>query len=185
MKKISSNWQKAMISLLQYSLVLGAVVNVIFCSYSLGTYTVLNWKCQNSYMPMLWTLLPLVVHTIAAGAFRLSLAGSQFSQISYSKKIKKPKSIWERLIYLLKQEATPCAAQEIPETLKEADGFAVVSLQWLASGVGYVHILFGTLVLSSLLFIGVIQALSVEAQYIGSALVCRLIIMFELAGLRR
>jgi hypothetical protein len=41
------------------------------------------------------------------------------------------------------------------------------------------------LVLSSLLFIGVIQALSVAAQYIGSVLVCRLIIMFELAGLRR
>ena len=145
-----------MISILQYALVLGAVANVLFCSYTLGTYMVLSWRCQNFYMLMLWTLLPLVVHTIATVGFRLSPAGSQFSRIGYAQSSKKPKSIWRRLVYWLKQEAMPCAAQKMPEVPKEADGFAVVSLQWLASGVGYVHILFGTLVLSSLLFIGVI-----------------------------
>ncbi|KAH8700957.1 hypothetical protein BGW36DRAFT_357594 [Talaromyces proteolyticus] len=183
-KEIQSHRRKVIISSFQYMLAFGACVNVIYCSYTVGTYTVLNWKCQNSFMPMLWTLLPLVVHVIAASAFRISPAGKKFSQISDSK-MKKPNSVWGRLVYMLRQEATPCAAQEMPMDLKEADGFTVVSLQWLASGAGFAHILFGTMVLSSLLFIGMLEALSVAAQYIGSVLVCRFILMFELAGMRR
>jgi hypothetical protein len=46
------------------------------------------------------------------------------------------------------------------------------------------HILFGTLVFSSLTFIAVADAVPVAARYMGSAIVCRGILMFELSGMR-
>ena len=48
----------------------------------------------------------------------------------------------------------------------------------------YAHWIFGTLVFSSTLFIGTLDALGVIARYLASALVCRIILLVELAGVR-
>lgn len=47
------------------------------------------------------------------------------------------------------------------------------------------HITYGVLMLSSLLFISVQDALSVVGRYFVSALVCRALVAFELAGMSK
>lgn len=46
------------------------------------------------------------------------------------------------------------------------------------------HIVFGTLVFSGILFISTQDATAVVARFFASALVCRLVMMYELAGIR-
>ena len=55
----------------------------------------------------------------------------------------------------------------------------------MATVLGLFHVLFGTLVLSSLLFIGVIDVTGVIAHYIASTLIRRGIVIFEISGLRK
>lgn len=53
------------------------------------------------------------------------------------------------------------------------------------AGLGaFLHLLFGTTVFSSLMFIGVLDALQAIARYIASGLICRLIVSWELAAMR-
>jgi hypothetical protein len=46
-----------------------------------------------------------------------------------------------------------------------------------------VHVVFSTLVFSSLLYVGPKDALSIVGRYIAGVVVCRIILMYELAGL--
>lgn len=56
----------------QYLLAAGATVNVIHLSWELGFRTVIAWKCNASYIPFLWTIMPLIVHILAAGGWHTS-----------------------------------------------------------------------------------------------------------------
>lgn len=58
-----------------------------------------------------------------------------------------------------------------------------VCLHWAAVILAYAHWIFGTLVFSSTLFIGTLDGLGVIARYLASALVCRMILLVELAGI--
>ncbi len=60
-----------------------------------------------------------------------------------------------------------------------------VLLQLLASILAFVQVVLGTLMLSSLIFIGFHDTLKILARLISSALVCRVIAMFELARIRK
>lgn len=53
------------------------------------------------------------------------------------------------------------------------------------SGFGaFLHIFFGTVVFSSVMFISTIDAVKVIARYVASGLECRLVITWELGGLK-
>ena len=59
-----------------------------------------------------------------------------------------------------------------------------VCLIWVALILAYAHWIFGTLVFSSTLFIGTLDAFGVIARYLASALICRMVLLVELAGMR-
>jgi hypothetical protein len=46
------------------------------------------------------------------------------------------------------------------------------------------HIIYGTVVFASILFICAQDAVSVVSRYLASALVCRVIVMIEISGMR-
>jgi hypothetical protein len=56
-------------------------------------------------------------------------------------------------------------------------------LNWLAVLLAFAHFIFGTLVFSSILLIGTLDAFGVLSRYLVSALVCRGVIMLELWGM--
>lgn len=65
-----------------------------------------------------------------------------------------------------------------------AEGRPYVVWSWALSTSTVIHILFGSLLFSGLLFIGPRDALVVIFRYVVSVLICRSIVMFELAGMR-
>jgi len=65
---------------------------------------------------------------------------------------------------------------------RETSFFLILS--WLSSVGTALHILFGTMVLSSVLFVSTDDALKIGARILASHLVCRTIVELELAGLR-
>jgi len=64
------------------------------------------------------------------------------------------------------------------------EGRIAVCLNWAAVLLAYAHWISGTLVFSSTLFIGTLDAVAVIARYLASALLCRMILLVELAGMR-
>ena len=61
-------------SALQYVVALSAVANVITVSLELGMKTVVVWEKPNSYLPLTWVLLPIVLHMGAALRLHLFIA---------------------------------------------------------------------------------------------------------------
>ncbi|KAK3684329.1 hypothetical protein B0T22DRAFT_501554 [Podospora appendiculata] len=85
---------------------------------------------------------------------------------------------------LAASEFTMCAHHENLHYSVRRETKKYIIFSWLLSMVTMVHIVFGTLVLSSLLFIGPRDALSVVGRYMASVVLCRVILMYELSGLR-
>ncbi|RDW58746.1 hypothetical protein BP6252_13222 [Coleophoma cylindrospora] len=61
-----------LISVLEYILALAAIGNVIYVSLELGWKSVLSWKCEWSFFPVAWTLVPAGIHILNALAFWLT-----------------------------------------------------------------------------------------------------------------
>lgn len=58
-----------------------------------------------------------------------------------------------------------------------------LSLSWLASFMTIVHVVLGTVVLSSALFISPFDAVVISSRFFVSAVGCRIFLMFELHGM--
>lgn len=161
------------VSILEYFLAAGTVANNIELAIRIGVRSVLAWGCNSWWMPLVWVLYPVLLHMIATLGYRsmtptiLVRGGSR-----------------SRLWRFLKMEVTPssnCKSFPLP---KAAPTGTAILLQIFASSLAFVHIVLGTLILSSLIFIGFHDTLWISFRLIGSALVCRGILMFELAGIK-
>lgn len=90
-----------------------------------------------------------------------------------------------RLRGFWKTEWVPAVCQDNIRTVSFEEGKIYVAWSWFLSTSTVIHILFGSLVLSGLLFIGPRDALIVIFRYVVSVLICRILVMFELAGIRQ
>jgi hypothetical protein len=183
-------WTVAPISALQYILAAAAVVNVAWTSVELGRRSILSWGCTTTFGPLLWTSLAGVVHLVAVASFVCVRKGA------YSKELQKngedfesrsaTSKIGRRLAGMMTSEVTIYVEQRLHEDDENArvPPIAVVS-NVLAGCGGFVHLVFGTIIFSSLLFVSVWDALNhILTRYNISAIVCRLIVVIEVAGLR-
>ncbi|KAK3321515.1 hypothetical protein B0T19DRAFT_466946 [Cercophora scortea] len=173
---------------LEYLFAFAAMANAADVHSDLGMRTICAVLSDWTYAPLLWGGLGVVVHF--AGAVVLFcrikrcngctptadeaphrnkhllwwLPGFRASSFTLS-------SIKGSLQRLAASEITMCAHHQNLH-------YSVLSL------VTMVHIVFGTMVLSSLIIIGPRDALSVVGRYMSSVIACRVILMYELSGLR-
>lgn len=161
------------VSILEYFLAAGTVANNIELAVRIGVRSVLAWACNSWAMPLLWVLYPVSLHVIATWGYR-----------SMTPVIPVRVGSGSRLWRMLTAEVTPSSNCECFALPKATPTATAISLQIFASGLAFVHGVFGILVLSSLIFIGFHDMLWVLFRLVGSALVCRGILMFELAGIR-
>jgi hypothetical protein len=85
----------------------------------------------------------------------------------------------------LRKELKPSANHaKLDHNIGMPDGRLAVGLNCVAVMLGYAHGIFGTLLFSSALFIGTLDAVGVISRYIASALICRMILFIEIAGMR-
>jgi len=169
---LSDTRMAATVSAVEYLLVASAVFNVCWTSWELGVATVSNFICQSSYMPIIWTALPIVVHLPAAGAMHVALR---------HRAAPGPRGL---LRALLSSETKLSLAQKAIPTAALAPRPHVLAWRWLADMFSFAHVLIGIFIYSSLLFTMTPDAALVLFRYYVSAFVCRLVLAFELAGLR-
>ncbi|KAH8672260.1 hypothetical protein BGZ61DRAFT_497452 [Ilyonectria robusta] len=153
-------WQ-LLITCVEYALTAGACFNAVNNSIQVGTMSISSVMSDFDFFAALWLFLGVAVHIFSCFVLRL------------------------RLREIFCTEFFPCAAKQYDVrivTFQETKKFLVAA--WWESTFTILHVVFGTLVFSSLLFLGIKDALSIVGRYMASVALCRVILMYELAGLR-
>ena len=180
-------------SILEYIFALAAAISIILTSAQLGAKTILVWACTNQAMPLIWTSLPAAAHIVAALGYKIALKSSDQRRNHGCRSIRPGGSetstrnaTLHRMAGLLRNEFCICAARKQLNAHKLEDPPSVAVLLNCFAGVwGVFHVIFGTLIFSSLSFISIIEFLNyVFWRYLLAAAVCRLVLMVELTGLR-
>ncbi|KAK1835023.1 hypothetical protein QBC39DRAFT_251347 [Podospora conica] len=152
----------------EYLIALASVANIVHVTYQLGAGVVTMILPDSSFLPGLWAATGILVHIIGAFCLKSRLRLRQPAEGSAS---------------LIKSEFTASAAKTITvETIPETRLF--LALSWITSTSTTFHVIFGTLAFSSMQFISVRDAFGVIGRYTASVTVCRVIVMYELSGLR-
>ena len=163
----------------EYGVVVLAIINLLWVSYTLGLRTVLAWKCI-AFMPLAWVLVPVIVHLLAAVTFKTSNVMRHSEKMDGGTEEVKAGVLrsWVRTEFLI------CANQRETVLKDQAPGFVTVALNIAATLMGSIHVIFGIVVFASLLFISLLDATLVCVRYVASILVCRFVLKFEIAGAR-
>ncbi len=154
------------VALVEYIITLAAVANVVHVTYGLSVGVTTMILPDSSYLPGLWAATGILVHIIGALCLK--------SRLRLLTPKKEP---------ILRSEVTLCNEKNITvETIPETKQFLVLS--WLTSTSTTFHVIFGTLAFSSMQFISVRDAFGVIGRYTASVTICRVVLMYELSGLR-
>lgn len=65
-------WPAAMMSLGQYIVALGAMVNIITTSIGVGQKSILAWGCVTTFVPVLYSILSSVIHLVSAASYLMA-----------------------------------------------------------------------------------------------------------------
>ena len=169
------------ISLLQYCFAILAIWNLISASLELGQKTILSWRCSVSFVPLLWAMTPIACHApavLSLEVYRRKVMSDQYTDAGED----------FSLVRAAQNEFTISAINTNPMHMVTASkrvhpGAWSIVLQSTASIFSILQIIFGTAVLSSLLFIGVEDATILLLRYASSAFICKLIMFMELEGM--
>ncbi|KAH6850772.1 hypothetical protein B0I37DRAFT_120990 [Chaetomium sp. MPI-CAGE-AT-0009] len=151
---------------LEYIVALASVANVVHVTYGLGVGVTTMILPDSSYLPGVWAASGIAVHVIGALCLK--------SRLRLLTPEKEP---------ILKSELTLSADKNITvKTMPETKRF--LALSWLTSTSTTFHVIFGTLAFSSMQFVSVRDAFGVIGRYTASVTICRIVLMYELSGLR-
>jgi hypothetical protein len=167
---------------LEHIFAAAAVANVLHNSWQLSNQTVFTPQCNQILWPLIWALMPLVIHIFAAVGYNAQNYAKQRSIDKHHAVHQEPASSTEahKIDWLSPVNYRMETIEQISSTLwwyKSINSFATL--------LSYVHAAFGVVVFSSLQFICVGDAVGVLGRYVASALVCRVILIVEFARMRR
>ncbi|KAF2733146.1 hypothetical protein EJ04DRAFT_395441, partial [Polyplosphaeria fusca] len=180
---------------LEYIAVLGAIANIATVNWQLGVKSINAINANTVFMPMLWSFFGIGVHLAGAVVFdmrarRLTKENKPLPRLNPSsllqalqKRIKSPRPTICNMF-------TAFGNMISREFFWERIQFTVIDenrcftfLAWFHSVLVILHIIFGTLILSSTTFIGPADARGIMIRYIVSVVICRIILVYELAVL--
>jgi hypothetical protein len=182
--------RRAVIVGLEYFFGLLSLANTAILSWELGQRTVCSIAPEVWFLPFLWWLSGVVVHIVGLCFFRLRV----MRDLGFKDTVDLEKNAdvhgWRWVIYtarrlLLKEIGLFSGEKPTPTYIKwvgERKVYIVGS--WLHSIFTVMHIIFGTLVFSGLNFVGPRDALEILGRYMGSIILCRVVLMYELAVIR-
>lgn len=138
--------QAAAVSILQYGLIVGAVVNVYTAAWQTGYGTTNTISCDTVYFPILWLVLTLSIHLFGMWclALRVKTAG-----VPTWRNMR-----WSEIRQWIKHEATPCITHEKLALVWKPGTYLFVAVSWWTSILTTTYILWGTIAFSSLQFLG-------------------------------
>jgi len=160
-----------LIMIFEYVLALAAISNVVSISWELGRRAICGFAPHVTYIPLLWAVLNIGIHISSAAALWLRT----------SVKCEQPSTSY---LDIIKLHFTPLMKQKPVVVTLYPETYSFVFFSWLTPLFTVLHCLFGTLAFSSMLFISVRDSIYVISRFMVSVIVCRIILMYELAALR-
>ncbi|KAL8992421.1 MAG: hypothetical protein Q9169_007117 [Polycauliona sp. 2 TL-2023] len=166
--QIFTGIKSTLVAMAEYILAAAAAVNVALLAYDISTKAVYVPNCGRTWYAFLWMYLCLILHPLALLTFwsRVRITRSPEFGAWASSEIKHSGS-HQGITYALKQ-----------------DSYLSLFLDWVLSHGAIIQIIFGTLTLSATTLIDTSDAFVIVGRYAGSAILGRLILMYELYGLR-
>ncbi|KAL8685179.1 MAG: hypothetical protein Q9224_005926 [Gallowayella concinna] len=160
--------KSVLIAITEYILAAAAAVNVALLAYDISSKAVYVPNCGRTWYAFLWMYLCLILHPLALFAFwsrvRITRSPEHRGWVS--------------------NETKHCASYTgVSYSLKE-DTYLSLFLDWVLSHGAIIQIIFGTVVLSASTLIDTHDAFRVVGRFAASAILCRLVLMYELYGLR-
>lgn len=198
-----------LLSFLQYTLAMGSVANIFTLVIEISARSILTFDCGDYYKPIVWAVVPIFIHFMATTPYLIGskLSGGLYtstwpqsdSNNTHSSQDDQERSrgvqqttaksthatVSRRIKRYMIRETTICACRP-PVSLSSDRKVPLwcVFFNTTASLIGLIHIIFGTIVLSSVYFIRIEIAVYLLARFIISAIICRLILIMEFAGMR-
>lgn len=192
--------QKIITSALQYVAIFALAANVLHCAWEVGIRAVSSILSHSAFLPPMWVGAGVFVQLMGVCVFRLRVQGWRdvpgSCQRRSMEKDRRTHHEWRtfgkwltatprRLWDFRRTEFVPSAEQgfEVRMATYPQRKIFLVSA-WFQSTIAVLHVVFGTLTFSSMIFIGTIDALAIVSRFFVSTLICRIVIRYELAGLR-
>jgi hypothetical protein len=176
--KSSKRLQRLVVAI-ELFFVLAAVANLAQLSFVINRNTIAIMSCDNSDMLVeLWIGLAMVTHTFGVLTFFSRSPPLYFKpHINARKRVYNPRR-W------LHSEFRPCAVHDEEKVIWGPENRWFVGLSWFITLFTILHLSFGTLMFSSLYFVGTPDAAYIIGRFLASALVCRTVVAFEIAGMK-
>ncbi|KAI5924581.1 hypothetical protein F4810DRAFT_664254 [Camillea tinctor] len=174
------------ISFCEYALAIMAVVNTALLDWDLGIKTICSFLSDTVIAPTIWGLLAVAIHIVGTITLRLRVR-REYGPRDAGEGTTFTDWLWrtpDRLKEICRWEFIPSVAQGSIRVKTFPETKTFIFLAWFLSPGIICHIIFGTILMSSLTFIGPKDAFGVVGRYMLSVLACRIILMYEIAGLR-
>lgn len=166
------------ISTLQYLVALGAVANTAHNTWLLCNGVVFISSPETDIGPILYVMLAALMHIAGFWALRLKV-----KMIAELKPISK-ETYWHQFLASVQHEVTPCASLPPSRLEYRVESYLFLGVSWLTSVGTVIYLFWSTYTFSSALFITVYDAQITIGRYLISILLCRVVVMYELSGMR-
>lgn len=172
-----------LLSTVQYLLAFGAVANTIHVAVQLDYTSVIVWHCSSVGYPEGWVVTSVLIHWVSALSLWCRARVNKATHEAHGPE--NAASIFSRVLTAskgwLSSEFIPSFFQPLPDWIDEIGPMTVAAnlLSWLSSLMILAHYSIGTFIFSSFLFIGTPGAGTILCRFVGSALICRLLLWLE------
>ncbi|KAH8816382.1 hypothetical protein F5884DRAFT_852825 [Xylogone sp. PMI_703] len=160
--------RQILISVLEIVVAIGSLCNIAQICYEINLKTIAVMSCDNSDMLVeLWVGLAMVTHGLGVAAF-----------FTRSRRLHRNCTEW------LAYEVT--ASEFMPQKRLRWDpesNWKFIAFSWITTVFTVCHLAFGTLLFSSLMFVGTQYSAYIVGRFAISAILCRTIVAYELAAM--
>lgn len=182
------------VGVLEWLVAAAAAASTLYTSYELGVRTIFNQDGPVYFMPLILSLFPLLLHITASMSLvvqrqrakrdNTQLNGAEGISAAENNSARQPTTFVDKALAWARWELTPTHFHSPIDGAALVPTPAVVVAHWVCRVFAILHVLYGVLVFSSLLFILATDAGIVVVRYLVSALVSKLLLAFQLGGMR-
>jgi hypothetical protein len=156
---------------LEFVFAVAVIANTISLGVELGLRVCNTFAPHLTYLPLLWSILVLAIHI--SGIIALWVRTTSVRRCNYI-------SVYR----LVREQFLPLDNRITANLTFKDESYVFLAMAWFTCILSICHVISGTLVFSSMLFISVRDSVTVIARYMASALLCRVILMYKLSLLR-
>lgn len=160
-----------------FACALGAAANNWYLAYQLGYWSICMFAVGDIFVPFIWQTMATAVHVVGVISFHLTLSVDPKRPTAIPKE---RRSVVKAGLLWMQQRHHPLILtirNQGPQWRKRLLQF----VNWGLFVGTAAYVAFGSVVLASLVFISVEDALTILCRYLASTVVCRLVLMSELS----